>query len=60
MIAHRLAAGNWSGYGFDLHPHVTFPSMAVLAVFILLALMFKEHAAWIFEVALEFITRMSG
>ena len=34
--------------------------MAVLAVFILLALMFKEHAARIFEVALEFITRMSG
>lgn len=51
---------NWAGYGFDLHPHVTFPSMAVLAVFILLALLFKEHAARIFEVALEFITRMSG
>ena len=27
---------NWTGYGFDLHPHVTFVSTFVLVSFILL------------------------
>ena len=35
---------NWSGFGFDLHPHVTFISAAVLVVFILLTLMFDAGA----------------
>ncbi len=32
---------NWSGYGFDIHPHVTFISVFVPAIFIILTLMFR-------------------
>ena len=36
---------NWTGYGFDVHPHVTLASVAILIVFILLTLMFKQEAS---------------
>ena len=51
---------NWQGYGFDLHPHVTFISAAFLVVFILLTLMFKESAASVFESLMAGITGNFG
>jgi choline/carnitine/betaine transport len=51
---------NWTGYGFDLHPHVTFVSTFVLVGFILLTLMFKEDASEFFKSAMEVITTTTG
>ena len=51
---------NWTGYGFDLHPHVTFVSTFVLVSFILLTLMFKEDASEFFKSAMEVITTTTG
>lgn len=51
---------NWQGYGFDLHPHVTFISSAFLVVFILLTLMFKDRAASLFESLMAGITGNFG
>ncbi len=51
---------NWKGFGFDIHPHVTFMSTAVLIVFIILTLMFKEKAAEISSSMLGGITGTFG
>jgi choline/glycine/proline betaine transport protein len=51
---------NWTGYGFDIHPHVTFISVAVLGVFILLTLMFQAESSQLFAKALAGITRSMG
>ena len=51
---------NWTGYGFDVHPHVTFVSTIVLVAFILLTLMFKESANEFFEAAMHGITSTMG
>ncbi|WP_295878366.1 BCCT family transporter [uncultured Thiohalocapsa sp.] len=51
---------NWSGFGFDLHPHVTFVSSFVLIVFILLTLMFKDEAGAFFDGAMSLITGTMG
>ncbi len=51
---------NWSGYGFDLHPHVSLISVMLLGIFIVLCLMFNSEAANIFNTGLEFITRKAG
>ncbi|MBK1629400.1 glycine/betaine ABC transporter [Thiohalocapsa halophila] len=51
---------NWSGFGFDLHPHVTFVSSFVLIVFILLTLMWQEEAAAFFDGAMSLITGTMG
>jgi choline/carnitine/betaine transport len=51
---------NWSGFGFDLHPHVTFISSFVLIIFILLTLMFDEQAASFFKQAMSAITGTMG
>jgi choline/glycine/proline betaine transport protein len=51
---------NWSGFGFDLHPHVTFVSSFVLIVFILLTLMFKDEAGAFFDGAMSVITGTMG
>ncbi|CAA0107987.1 Glycine betaine/proline/choline transporter [Halioglobus japonicus] len=51
---------NWSGYGFDVHPHVTLISVAVLLVFVLLTLMFKEDASEIFKTGLAVVTNTAG
>jgi hypothetical protein len=51
---------NWTGFGFDVHPHVTFISTAVLVVFIILTLMFKQDASAFFEAAIEAITSKTG
>jgi choline/glycine/proline betaine transport protein len=51
---------NWSGFGFDIHPHVTVASAFVLAVFIISTLMFKEQAASVADSALELISSTFG
>jgi len=51
---------NWTGYGFDVHPHVTFVSTIVLISFILLTLMFKESANELFDAAMHGITSTMG
>ena len=51
---------NWSGYGFDLHPHVTFFSTAILFVFVLLILMFQDQAGRLFDMAMTTITASTG
>jgi choline/carnitine/betaine transport len=52
--------GNIVGYGFDIHPQVTFFSTAVLAVFILLTLMYRTEATNFFNSALSVITNTTG
>jgi len=51
---------NWTGYGFDVHPHVTFLSSGILVLFIVLTLMFKQDASELFKAALSGITRTTG
>lgn len=52
--------GNLVGYGFDIHPHVTFISTAVLTLFIVLTLMYRTEAASFFNSALSVITNSTG
>jgi choline/carnitine/betaine transport len=47
---------NWIGYGFDIHPQVTFVSSALVTVFIVLTLMFREEADQFFQDALAAIS----
>jgi len=47
---------NWKGYGFDIHPQVTFVSGALVTLFIVLTLMFREQADQFFQGALSAIT----
>jgi choline/carnitine/betaine transport len=51
---------NWTGFGFDIHPHVTFVSAFTLIVFILLTLMFQEDASAFFKGAMAGITSTTG
>ncbi len=51
---------NWSGYGFDIHPHVTFASVSILALLILVTLMFKNQAAETSAQALAWISGSFG
>ncbi len=51
---------NWSGFGFDIHPHVTFVSAIVLAIFIALTLMFQTQAAELSSTALGWISSSFG
>lgn len=52
--------GNWVGKIYDIHPHVTFMSVAILGIFIVLTLMFHEQAAVLFESALGYTTSNFG
>jgi choline/glycine/proline betaine transport protein len=51
---------NWTGFGFDVHPHVTFVSTIILVAFILLTLMFQQDASEFFKLAMTAITSTSG
>ena len=51
---------NWSGFGFDIHPQVTGASVVILAIFIVLALMFKNDAATIADDLLGWISNIFG
>ncbi len=52
--------GNWSGFGFDIHPQVTIVSSLILAVFIVITLMFKEQAAALADTSLATISGTFG
>jgi choline/glycine/proline betaine transport protein len=51
---------NWSRFGFDLHPQVTFASVFILTVFIVITLMFKQQAASTAEGMLAWISTNFG
>jgi choline/glycine/proline betaine transport protein len=51
---------NWSGYGFDVHPHVTLISVSILIIFILTTLMFKDDASEFFKATLALVTAKAG
>ncbi len=51
---------NWQGFGFDIHPHVTLISSALLVVFIVLVLIFPSQAEVQFNNALDLITSNAG
>jgi choline/glycine/proline betaine transport protein len=51
---------NWTRLGLDIHPHVTFFSTAVLVVFVLLTLMFKQDANAFFAQAMALVTAKGG
>ena len=51
---------NWVGFGFDLHPQVTFLSTAVLIAFILLTIMFREQATEFSSATMAFVTSTFG
>jgi len=51
---------NWSGFGFDIHPHVTFTASFILIIFIALTLIFPEQAELLFNQALDVITESAG
>ena len=51
---------NWSGYGFDVHPHVTLVSVSIMIIFILATLMFKDDANQFFKASLELVTSKAG
>jgi choline/glycine/proline betaine transport protein len=52
--------GNLQGFGFDLHPQVTFISTALLLAFIVLNLVFKQDAAEIASSVMASITTNAG
>ncbi len=56
----RPGDANWTGFGFDIHPHVTFLSAFALIVFILLTLMFQQEASAFFKSAMAEITSTMG
>jgi len=51
---------NWVGFGFDIHPHVTFTATFAMIIFIILTIMFREQATEIFSAAMAFITTTFG
>ena len=51
---------NMVGFGFDIHPQVTFASTFILIIFILLTVMFQEQAKEIFSNTMSFITSNFG
>lgn len=55
-----IGEGNWTRFGFDLNPQVTFSSLAILFLFIALTLLFPEGAHNFFDYLLEVITNYTG
>lgn len=51
---------NWSACGFDMHPHVTGASVAILTLFILSSLIFKDQASAFSTQALAWISKTFG
>lgn len=51
---------NMVGFGFDIHPQVTFASTVFLILFILLTIMFRDQANEFFSNAMSFITGNFG
>jgi choline/glycine/proline betaine transport protein len=57
---HVPGENNWKKYGFDIHPQVTFFSVAILTIFILLTLMYQEESKVFFSSLLTSITVGAG
>ncbi len=56
-VAHRTPGDrNWVGYGFDLHPQVTFVAGGLLLVFVVWTLLAGDQAAAVFDSILASIT----
>lgn len=51
---------NWSGFGFDIHPHVTVSAVMVLTIFIVITLMFKDQSAAFSADALAWVSGTFG
>ncbi|MFW5874288.1 MAG: BCCT family transporter, partial [Verrucomicrobiota bacterium] len=51
---------NWSRFGFDLHPQVTFSSVFILAIFTALTIMFKDQAASTSDTVLAWVSSNFG
>ncbi|MEM7115853.1 MAG: BCCT family transporter [Chloroflexota bacterium] len=56
-VSHREPGDtNWVGYGFDIHPQVTFVSGGLLIVFVAWILLLGDRAAALFSNILSFIS----
>ena len=51
---------NWEGFGFDIHPQVTFFSVILLVIFISTTLIFPKGAEEFFNTILSSITKNAG
>ncbi|WP_217995651.1 hypothetical protein [Amphibacillus sediminis] len=51
---------NWRKFGFDLHPQVTFFSVIILTICIVLTLLFSSTAENVFSTLLNEITETTG
>ncbi|MFA9378725.1 MAG: BCCT family transporter [Lachnotalea sp.] len=51
---------NWKGFGFDIHPQVTFISVIFLVIFISATLIFPKGAETLFNTILSGITKNAG
>ena len=51
---------NWSGFGFDIQPQVTFIASFILIIFIALTLIFPAQAEMMFDSVLGIITDNAG
>jgi len=51
---------NWKGFGFDIHPQVTFFSALFLVVFIIGTMLFPGRAESMFNLALDGISKNAG
>ena len=52
---HEPGESNWKGFGFDLHPYVSFISGGLILLFIALTLIFSEQSAEFFQDLLDTI-----
>jgi choline/glycine/proline betaine transport protein len=60
-VAHREPGDtNWVGFGFDIHPHVTFAAAALLLLFVAWTLLAGEQAASVFNSLLSGISSGFG
>src|SRR5690625_2690205 len=56
----KVGERNWKGFGFDIHPQVTIPSVVLLILFIALTLIFPQQANNLFDYLLTIITNYTG
>ena len=57
---HVTGENNWKKYGLDIHPQVTFFSVAILMTFIVLTMMYQTESKEFFSSFLSAITSGAG
>lgn len=57
---HQPGENNWKGFGFDMHPQVSLTAMALLGMFILLTILYKEQSAVFFQSLLDWTGNAFG